>query len=158
MNYSIRIKTVGGVSEIQPLQLFDSIYTFCLALGISFLLLSSCGTMNTGSNTMSKITLTEADKGKFIEVHKGDEIVIQLKENPTTGYRWAVDKTDNTVLALQNLGFSPTPGTGIGGGGTRTFTFIVKQPGTVQLQLKLWREWQGDSSIIDRYDVTLRVG
>ncbi len=106
---------------------------------------------------MSKHTLTEADKGKTIEMHQGDRIVIQLKENPTTGYRWAIDKTDDQVLASQNAEFSPTPGTGIGGGGTRTFTFIAKQPGTVHLQLKLWRSWVGDSSIIDRYDVTIQV-
>ncbi len=106
---------------------------------------------------MSTHTLTDADKGKTIQVHQGDEIVIQLKENPTTGYRWAIDKTDDKVLASQNPDFSPTPGTGIGGSGTRIFTFIAHQPGTVHLQLKLWRSWIGDSSITDRYDVTITV-
>ncbi len=106
---------------------------------------------------MSKFTLTEVDKGKSLEVHQGDEIVIRLKENPTTGYRWAVDKTDDEILTLQNSGFSPTPGAGVGGGGSRTFTFKAKKPGSVHLQLKLLRAWEGDSSIIDRYDVTIQV-
>ena len=101
--------------------------------------------------------LTQADKGKSITVHIGDEIIINLTENPTTGYRWAIDKIDATVLLAQNPTFSSTPGGAIGSGGTRTFTFIAKQPGTVYLQLKLWREWQGDSSIIERYDVTIQV-
>jgi len=106
---------------------------------------------------VSRITLTEADKGKTIQVHRGSEIVIHLEENPTTGYRWAIDQTNNTVLAPQNPSFSPTPGGGIGAGGTRTFTFIAKQPGIVHLQLKLWREEEGNSSIKDRYDVTIQV-
>jgi inhibitor of cysteine peptidase len=133
------------------------VYPFYFALGISLLLLSICATTNTRGNAMSTITLTQGDKGKSITVHIGDEIIINLPENPTTGYRWAIDKMDATVLVSQNPTFSSTPGGAIGSGGTRTFTFIAKQPGTVHLQLKRWREWQGDSSIIDRYDITVQI-
>jgi inhibitor of cysteine peptidase len=80
-----------------------------------------------------------------------------LPENPTTGYRWAIDQTNENMLVAQTPTFSPTPGGAIGSGGTRTFTFTAKQPGTVHLQLKLLRAWQGDSSIIDRYDATIQV-
>ena len=93
---------------------------------------------------MSVITLTQVDKGKSITVHTDDEIIINLAENPTTGYRWAIDKMDATSLVSQNPAFSSMPGGAIGSGGTRTFMFIAKQPGTVHLQLKLWREWQGE--------------
>ena len=134
------------------------VYTFYFAFGISLLLLVSCGTTNTGGGrTVSNITLTEVDKGKTIDVHQGTEVLIRLKENPTTGYRWAIDQIDDTVLPLQSSNFSSTPSAGVGAGGTRIFTFTAKQPGTVHLQLKLWREWQGDSSIIERYDVTIQV-
>lgn len=133
------------------------VYVFFVVFGIVLFLLSSCGTTNTGGNAMSTITLTQADKGKSITVRIGDEIVIMLPENPTTGYRWAIDQTDENILVAQTPAFSPTPGGAIGGGGTRTFTFTAKKPGTVHLQLKLLRAWQGDSSIIDRYDVTIQV-
>ena len=106
---------------------------------------------------MSNITLTEADKGKTIDVPQGTEVLIRLKENPTTGYRWAIDQNDDTVLPLQSSNFSSTPGAAVGAGGTRIFTFTAKQPGTAHLQLKLWREWLGDSSITERYDVTIQV-
>jgi inhibitor of cysteine peptidase len=133
------------------------VYVFFVVFGIVLFLLSSCGTTNTGGNVMSTITLTQADKGKSITVHTGDEIVIMLPENPTTGYRWAIDQTDENMLIAQTPTFSSTPGGAIGSGGTRTFTFTAKQPGTAHLQLKLLRAWQGDSSIIDRYDVTIQV-
>jgi inhibitor of cysteine peptidase len=106
---------------------------------------------------MSSISLTEADKDRTIDVPQGSEVVIRLEETPTTGYVWALDQTDDKVLPLQSSDFSPTPGAGVGAGGTRTFTFTAGQPGTAHLQLKLWREWQGDPSTIERYDVDIQV-
>lgn len=106
---------------------------------------------------MSNITLTEADKGKTTDVPQGTEVLIRLKENPSTGYRWTFDQNDDTVLPLQTSNFSSTPGAAVGASGTRIFTFTAGQPGTVHLQLKLWREWQGNSSIIERYDVNIQV-
>ena len=106
---------------------------------------------------MSSISLTEADKDTAIDVAQGSEVVIRLAENPTTGYVWALDQTDDTVLPLQSSDFSPTPSAGVGAGGTRTFTFTAGQPGTAHVQLKLWREWQGDPSTIERYDVDIQV-
>ena len=106
---------------------------------------------------MSSISLTEADKDTAIDVAQGSEVVIRLAENPTTGYVWALAQPDDTVLPLQSSDFSPTPGAAVGAGGTRTFTFTANQPGTAHLQLKLWREWQGDPSTIERYDVDIQV-
>jgi inhibitor of cysteine peptidase len=106
---------------------------------------------------MSTITLTEADKGKTIDVQQGTEILIRLNENPTTGYSWAIDQSDDTVLPLQSSNFSSSASAAVGAGGARLFTFTAKQSGTVHLQLKRWREWLGDSSIIERYDVTIQI-
>jgi inhibitor of cysteine peptidase len=106
---------------------------------------------------MLDLILTQEDTGKSFTVYSGDRIAIQLKENPTTGYRWAIDRSDNTILALQSSDFAVLPGTGIGRGGTRTFTFKAEKSGAVHLHLKQWRGWEGDSSIIGRYDVTIQV-
>jgi inhibitor of cysteine peptidase len=106
---------------------------------------------------MSTITLTKTDKGKTITAHTGDVVMIRLPENPTTGYRWAIDQADETALAAQDATFAAVPGGATGSGGTRTFAFAVKRSGTVHLQLKLLRSWSGDSSIIERFDVTLQV-
>ncbi len=132
-------------------------YLCYLAFGTSLLLLVSCGTTNTGGNTVSKTTLTQADKGKTIDVHSGTQIIIHVQENPTTGYRWAIDQNNTAMLPLESSTYATTSGGGVGSGGTRTFTFTAKQPGTVHLQLKLWRAWQGNSSITQHYDVTINV-
>ena len=106
---------------------------------------------------MPQLALTPADDGKSFEVDQGDVVVIGLDENPTTGYRWAVDRRDADILELQGSDFSPGTGAGIGGGGRRTLVFKARKAGTARVQLKLWRDWEGESSTTDRYAVTLRV-
>ena len=106
---------------------------------------------------MAPVTLTQADNGKSVEVRPGSIITIRLSENPTTGYRWAVDKIDSDVVVLKSSDYSPAPNTGVGGGGERTLTFEATKAGVAAVHLKLWRDWEGDNSITQRFDVTIQV-
>jgi inhibitor of cysteine peptidase len=108
-------------------------------------------------NTMSVITLTEADQGKTVTVRPGQSVVVQLAENPTTGFRWALAQGNEEIVTLRDSNYVMAPGAGIGGGGQRTFTFEARKPGSVQLQLKLWREWEGEPSVLQRFNVTIEV-
>jgi len=106
---------------------------------------------------MATITLTRADHGKSIEVQVGDLITVSLDENPTTGFRWAIDKSDDDVVALQSSEYAAASGSRMGGGGQRVVTFEARKAGVAVIHLKLWREWEGDQSITQRFAVTLRV-
>ena len=136
----------------------QNIRAYVVSIVILIFLLSSCAT-DTGKHTMSSTTLTEQDKGKTITVHQGDQVIISLKENPTTGYQWTIDKGDNALLTLNTTqtGYTPSPGGAVGGGGRHIFVFDAKEPGTVHLQLKLYRTWEGDSSVRDRFDVVIQI-
>ncbi len=104
------------------------------------------------------LALTAADSGKTLEVSSGDTLSIQLAENPTTGYRWAIQTSDEPGLKLQNSEFSPqSAGVGVGVGGQRIFTFRAASSGTAHLQLKEWRQWEGDRSILNRFELTVQV-
>jgi inhibitor of cysteine peptidase len=109
------------------------------------------------SKTVSQITITQADRGKTFTVCSGDVIVINLAENPTTGYQWAIDKIDSNAIELQNSEFSLPKNAGVGAGGEQIFTFGTKATGVARLQLKEWRSWEGDRSIVQRFDVTLQI-
>lgn len=109
------------------------------------------------SKTVSQLTITQADRDKTFTVRRGDAIAINLAENPTTGYRWALDKIDSQKLELQNSEFSISENAGIGGGGERSFTFRTKATGIARLLLKEWRPWSGDRSIIQRFNVTFEI-
>lgn len=103
------------------------------------------------------VTLVHTDSGKSIEVQSGDTIIVRLDENPTTGFQWAIDKSNDAILTLQDSDYVPAPDSRIGSGGQRVFTFKTQSAGAVDLQLKLWRQWEGDQSITDRFVVTLQI-
>ena len=106
---------------------------------------------------METISLTENDNGGRIEVPKGTPVQINLLEKPTTGYRWAIDRLDEGILNLAAEEFTPNEGTGLGGGGVRRFTFDSVGSGETTLALKNWRDWVGEDSVIDRFQVTIVV-
>ena len=103
------------------------------------------------------VTLTPADNGKTVDVHKGNKIVVQIDENLTTGYSWALDKDVGDSVSLQNSDFTPAGKAGIGAGGQRIFTFVACKEGAAVIKFKRWREWEGDKSIADRFGFTIRV-
>jgi inhibitor of cysteine peptidase len=116
-------------------------------MGVFSVFLTSC----TGTTSLSG-----SDNGKTITVHVGDEIDIALDSNPTTGFDWAIDKNNDSLLALKQMEYQASSNA-IGSGGTDTFKFVTKNAGTVNLQLKYWRSFEGDRSIIHRYAVTIQI-
>ena len=104
-----------------------------------------------------QLTLTEADGGKTVQAHLGDHILIRLSANGTTGFSWAIDTTDTTLLSLEREGYTPSAGGAIGSGGTAVFTFLAQRAGTAHLQLKYWRSWEGDASVVRRYTLTIQI-
>ena len=82
-----------------------------------------------------------------------------LPENATTGYRWHVDEPDD-MLRLVSDGYRQVAETAgaepvFGRGGLREFRVEVAGSGTATMSLKLWREWEGDSSVTQRVAVVI---
>ncbi len=106
---------------------------------------------------MAVITLTQADQGKPVPARVGDTLQLALPENPTTGYRWAIDQIDSSVLSPTGSNYAPAPTSALGAGGQRTFTFQAVKAGNSPVQLKLWRQWEGDKSVAQRFGVNVAV-
>ena len=120
---------------------------FGLSMSLLLVLLAGC---------TSSTSLTGSDAGKTVQVPVGNEIAIALDANPSTGYVWAVEKSDATLLTFKQSQFSASS-SAAGSGGTQTLTFVGKSAGTVNLQLKYWRSFAGDKSITRRFAVTIQV-
>jgi inhibitor of cysteine peptidase len=108
------------------------------------------------------LTITEIDDGKTVEAKPGDTIVLHLHENSSTGYRWAFDVLDEAKLELVKSEYVQEGGADgpvVGNGGEMTWTVKVKPKtkGRTQLKLKLWRSFEGDKSIQQRFSVTLKI-
>ena len=106
---------------------------------------------------MSILIFTQDHNGKVVELSRSDTLFIRLPENPTTGYQWAVEEVKGPIITLEKSNYAPTAGAEIGGGGERTLVFKATSPGTTNLRLKLWQAWEGDSSIVDIYTITIHV-
>jgi inhibitor of cysteine peptidase len=102
------------------------------------------------------LLLTQTDNETTAEVDIGDSVRIDLPENATTGFRWAIDRYDEQLF--EAVATEPHyPKDTIGAGGNVTFTFRAKNPGSGEITLKNWRHWEGDSSVTNHFRVRLRI-
>lgn len=115
---------------------------------------AACG--GPSSPSMTTVTLSAADNGRSLAVARGDRLVISLEENPTTGFRWAVESNSAAVLAPASDELAAR-GPAIGAGGMRQLTYSAVAAGTSAVRLKHLRSWEGDTSIIARFAVTVTV-
>ena len=106
---------------------------------------------------MAEKVLTQVDNGTTVDVHGGDRVVIRLPENPTTGYRWAAETVDDRIVSPVSSEFAPPAGSGVGAGGAASFAFEARAPGEGSIRLKRWRDWEGESSVRERYTIKLVV-
>jgi inhibitor of cysteine peptidase len=103
------------------------------------------------------MTLTEADNGKTIALHRGDAVVVRLSVPAATGYSWAwEDRGADIVRVVDDA--SAQIGTAVGGQRYVQWTLEATSTGAARLRLKQWREWEGDASIVKRFEVLLQVG
>src|SRR5262245_22525929 len=106
---------------------------------------------------MAVVELSPSDGGQSISVHPGDEILIRLPENPTTGFRWEVDSADPIVTSVGDEFELGQPAT-VGSGGTRVLRFrVATSTGIGRLTLKLRQPWEGDASVTDSFSIDLEV-
>lgn len=130
-----------------------------LALLSLLILLSGCaGAKPAGGPSGAPLTLTllAEDSGKTLEVTAGDRVQLQLAENPSTGFQWALDLEDRR-LALEDSDFAPDAGGRMGSWGLRTFRFRFLEPGEARLRLKYWRQWEGERSVVNRFAITFQI-
>jgi inhibitor of cysteine peptidase len=117
---------------------------------------------------MTPLTLTQADDGRAIDLVVGAVVRIELPENPTTGYRWALGEIDDAVVALRGEHYrGPKAGDGdgdsdgsgdlAGGGGLRVVELAAVGAGLTSVAAQLRRAWEPPDAAIARFAVVLAV-
>lgn len=93
-----------------------------------------------------------------IEVKSGENFLINLESNPTTGYSWVSDFDENYVeLINKDFVQQKTDELIVGAGGTETFSFKALKAGEIKIDFYYVREWEIDVAPIDQkvFDVTI---
>lgn len=85
------------------------------------------------------IVISEADVSSSHQLSVGEEVLLRLPENPTTGFRWQLTQSGNGRLRLLTDRFeSGASGSGTpppGAAGFRALHFIAEAGGDVKLDL-----------------------
>jgi inhibitor of cysteine peptidase len=125
--------------------------SFFLIVIVGLLILTTgCG--------QQKLALTAADKGSQVEVTVGQQILITLDGNPSTGYSWEVKDLDTSLLEqVGEAEFESSAPSLLGSGGTLTLTFKALQTGTTMLTLVYHRPWETEVAPLDTFSVTVVI-
>ena len=107
---------------------------------------------------MREIKLTRNENGKSIEAQVGETVLIELPENPTTGYFWTLNMVQGKeTVYVSNSSYKAVTNSEIGGKGMRTFVLDVRSSGTATIEVKLRRQWEPESAAIDRFDAVIKA-
>ena len=107
-----------------------------LVLVFTVLFIAACG----GNGD----TGTYSDPGRKIKVENGDEFVISLKSNPTTGYTWE-ESSESSMVSLVNVDYQQDEADEdmVGVGGKEFFTYRAKQAGETKIEMVYGQHWEG---------------
>jgi len=102
-----------------------------------------------------EVIATESDADKTIQVTEGDDFVLKLAANATTGYQWKVTNTDRTFAYPYASPYeAPSAHGPVGAGGTQVFkwstagvsdaagTPVISKVGKHQVQVEYRRPWE----------------
>jgi inhibitor of cysteine peptidase len=95
--------------------------------------------------------------GANVEVERGAKITIELRENPTTGYRWTISSIDQALLAPKGDEFLPRDQKVAGAGGQHRFFFRAERTGSTALSLINKRAWQRDDQAVGAFNLIICI-
>ena len=99
-------------------------------------------------------TFGSSDNGKPARLASGGAFVVELAENPTTGFRWAIRDCPPQIEVTSDE-FIPPSNVRPGAGGIRRWTFRAGQPGDGTLTIELLA--RGNRGGGDRPTFTLAI-
>ncbi len=148
-----------------------------LAVAIAALALSTSAVLSSPPSEPpppTEIRLGADDRGGRVQLHEGEVLVISLEANPSTGYRWAMDRGPlaaqeqgilvQTAEEFQTPETRPSPGVGaaeelplLGAPQTQVLRFQASQAGETTLSLAYGRPWEQDLSPLREFSLDVEA-
>ena len=139
----------------------DPWYSFEYKLDGETLSLRTTGTSSwfTMTQAAAGLELDDSDNNGTFDVPAGDDVVVKLAANATTGYKWAVTSTDRSFGYPEEDYVVDGPATG--SGGTSVFTWRTSGPfpltGAHSVTLEYRRPWDTTSPPAKTFKFTVNV-
>jgi inhibitor of cysteine peptidase len=105
------------------------------------------------------VTVSADQSGTSVALASGQDLVVRLPSNPSTGYRWIYVEPKDAVLRVDGPSSFEAQSAGTAGaGGTEIWKLAPFKPGQQQLRFEYRRPWEQDvaPSRIATYSVTVQ--
>ena len=87
----------------------------------------------------------------------GDKIRVNLCSNPTTGFEWAYQMSNEGVLQEEDHDFEESDGDALGAAGIELWTFEAIEKGTTEVSMEYSQPWEGGLKAEWTYTITITV-
>ncbi|WP_422777151.1 protease inhibitor I42 family protein [Pseudomonas mediterranea] len=124
-----------------------------LLVPVSLALLSACATQPKNNVTVEK--LSECP----VRLNNGQNMILSLPSNPTTGYRWAIQDSAGGVLKAlgPEVYRNPEDAGIVGAAGVSTWRFQAFAAGTGRLRLTYQQPWAPEVPPVETFDCAIAV-
>jgi len=119
-----------------------------VGIAVLMFLLAGCEKMVNVDSSMN---------GSSVTLEKGQQMVLKLASNPTTGFDWEIVGLDTAILQQVGEVEYKSDSLLIGSGGENTWTFEAVASGQTHLQLIYHRNWEKDIPPVETFDLDIEV-
>jgi len=91
------------------------------------------------------------------ELEVGDKIRLELCSNPTTGFQWEYQMTQENVLKEEDHDYEEPDSDVIGAAGLELWTFEAVEAGTTEVLMAYSQPWEGGEKEEWTYTMTVSV-
>ena len=88
------------------------------------------------------MVVDESADGQSLTLAVGESLMVELAENPTTGFRWTLTSDGAPACAASGESYEADQSTGLGRGGRHRWQFQAAQPGRGTIALSHSRPWE----------------
>lgn len=104
-----------------------------------------------------RMVYNESANNSTVNVTAGKEFVIELRENPTTGYMWNATVTSGLLIVNDTYAMDAAAPGMVGVGGTHSWLLKGTGTGMQQFRATYMRSWENVTGSEDRYVLNVNV-
>ena len=101
--------------------------------------------------------VTEAENGKSIRIKNGEIFILQLRENPSTGYSWELNVSEGLNILSDGYTQDQAPEGQVGVPGTHSWTIEAVSLGSQQVNGIYKRPWENMTGTEENFTLALEV-
>lgn len=106
-------------------------------------LLAACAPVRRLSDAPPPVALTENDDGRRFDIAVGQEAVVRLGSNPSTGYKWSLADSRSAVMGVMGEpSFEPPARPLPGAPGTEVWRLKAMTQGQAEARFEYKRPWE----------------